>query len=248
MEISTPTNMPTLSLALEAAAQPILQKLKCHFFQYLKVFNDGSYSCITTQPQWDAFVLEWLKKNSEQPAVYSHIDSHTIDKNKYTFLWEPNLPKEPVMLAKEFDITNGFTFVERHADYYYMFAFAAPHAQSRALDTYFNSLNEMNAFIQHFKAEQQKLITDIDSIRHRFAANRQDRNLDKMLLSSTHTAPHITPQELTCIQELAKGQSYKEIGKVLGLSPRTVETYLNRVRQRFDLHHKKELIALLSCP
>lgn len=241
-------NHPTihLSTALKSVASPFLTTLGCNYFQYLKVFRNGSFSFVTTQPKWAEFTLDLLQKTNK-PAVYSHIDATTLDKNKFTFLWEPNLPEEPVRLAREFDIANGFTFVERHEDYYYMFAFAAPRVHSRAIDTYFNSLNEMNEFIQKFKYHQRKLINEIDRHCFHVPKARQDSNLEQMLLSSGNKSSlHLTAQELVCIQGLAKGQTYKEIAKALNISHRTVETYLNRVRDRFHLHHKKELIALLE--
>lgn len=236
-----------LSAALQSAAEPFLATLGCHYFQYLKVFRDGSFSYVTTQPHWDAFTYELLQ-NTNQPAVYSHIDGYTLDKNKFTFLWEPNLPKEPVGLAREFDITSGFTFVERYEDHYYMFGFGAPATNNRAIDRYFNSLNDMHDFLQKFKYQQRKLIADIDKRRFNVPKSRQDSNLDQMLWHSDKQAHHLTLQELACLKGLAKGLSYKDIAKSLQISPRTVETYLNRVRQRFNLHHKRELVALLYPP
>jgi DNA-binding CsgD family transcriptional regulator len=148
-------------------------------------------------------------------------------------------------LALEFNIANGFTFVERYEDYYYMFGFGAPVANKRTIDTYFNSLNSMHDFLQAFKHQQRKLITDMDKHRIKVPKSRQDCNLNKMLMNSNQRTGHLTPQELACIKGLAKGLSYKDIAKSLNLSPRTVETYLNRVRLRFDLHHKRELVELL---
>lgn len=231
-----------LSTALQQVSSPFLAKLGCHYFQYLKVYRDGSFSYVTTLPSWDEYITDLLHKTN-MPAVYSHIDGLTLDKDKFTFLWEPNLPETPVRLARDFDIANGFTLVERHTDFYYMFAFASPITHTRAIDTYFNSLNEMNAFLQQFKYHQCKLIKEIDQYRINVPKTRQDINLDKMLLRK---APHhLSTQELACIKGLAKGHSYKEIAKELGISHRTVETYLNRVKERYHLRHKHELISLL---
>jgi DNA-binding CsgD family transcriptional regulator len=232
------------SNALQSVASPFLSTLGCNYFQYLKVFRDGSFSFVSTQPTWAEFVLSLLEKTNK-PAVYSHIDTHTLDKNKFTFLWDPNLPEEPVRLAREFDIANGFTFVERHEDFYYMLAFATPRSHSKAIDTYFNSLNDMHEFIQKFKYHQRNLIVEMDKHRFNVPKARQDCNLEQMLLPQQQAPHHLSTQELACIQGLAKGQTYKEIAKSLNISHRTVETYLNRVRQRFNLHHKKDLIALL---
>lgn len=233
-----------LSAALKSVADPFLATIGCHYFQYLKVFSNGSFSFLTTQPKWNDFT-DNLLSNTNMPAVYSHIDGHTLDKNKFTFLWDPNLPKTPVGFAREFNITSGFTFVERYQDYYFMFGFGAPETNHRAIDNYFNSLNDMHDFLQRFKIEQHKLITDIDKNRYNVSKERQDCNLQQMLLGSNKAPNHLTTQELACIKGLAKGMSYKDIAKSLNISHRTVETYLNRVRLRLNLQRKRDLIALL---
>lgn len=231
-----------LSTALQQVTAPFLAKLGCHYFQYLKVYRDGSFSYVTTLPEWDEYITELLHKTN-MPAVYSHINGDMLEKNKFTFLWDPNLPETPVKLARDFNIANGFTLVERYQDFYYMFAFATPATHTRAIDTYFNSLNEMNEFLLKFKYHQHKLIKEIDHFRINVPKIRQDCNLDKMLLEK---APHhLSAQELACIKGLSHGHSYKEIAKQLGISHRTVETYLNRVRERYHLRHKHELISLL---
>lgn len=105
-----------LSLALKEITAPFLATLDCHFFQYLKVVRDGSFAYVTTEPYWDDFTSH-LITHTDKPAVCSHINGHTLDKNKFTFLWGPNLPQEPVSLAREFNIANGLTFVERAATF-----------------------------------------------------------------------------------------------------------------------------------
>ncbi|MGD9592721.1 MAG: helix-turn-helix transcriptional regulator [Candidatus Berkiella sp.] len=233
-----------LHTALKEKTQPLLAKLGCNYFQYLKVFADGSFSFNTTKPTWNAFVSDYLKKINK-PAVYSHIDAHTLDKNKYIFLWDPNLPSEPVKLARGFDIAHGLTFVERQSDHYYMIGFGASAANHHALDNYFNHFNEMDQFIQEFKANQ-KLIKALDNERYVVPSSRQDANLNSMLLPEQNRREYLTPQERLCLSLLAKGLSYKEIALKLKISPRTVETYLNRVRLRFNLRYKKDLITLSS--
>ncbi len=243
---------PSLNFSadLKNLTQGLLAKLGCNYFQYLKVFKDGSYSFVTNQPDWSCFALEYLNR-TDKPAVYSHIDATTLDKDTYIFLWEPNLPKEPVSLARQFNIAHGMTFVERHPDFYYMIGFGAPSEHHRAIDNYFNSLSEMKCFIQEFKDNHKQLISNIDKCRIVVPKNRQDANLDKMLYpkNSSHASNcqrHLTAQELMCIQGLAKGKTYKEIAQSMAVSPRTVETYLNRVRLRYNLRYKRELIKLLN--
>ena len=57
---------------------------------------------------------------------------------------------------------------------------------------------------------------------------------------------HITTQELNCIRLLTQGQSYKETAKTLSLSPRTIETYLQRIKLRTGFNNIDKIIEALS--
>ncbi|MFI4956163.1 MAG: LuxR C-terminal-related transcriptional regulator [Gammaproteobacteria bacterium] len=52
----------------------------------------------------------------------------------------------------------------------------------------------------------------------------------------------LTPQQTACLKELALGSSIKQIAKILGLSPRTVEHYLNAIKIKLNCKSRSELI------
>lgn len=247
--------MLTLSSTIEDLAQPIFEKYHFNYFQYLRVHHDGSFSLLSNQAKWLEFVLEFLHKSNE-PMVYSHIaQKEILSTQSYYFLWEPNLPEKPVRLAREFNIANGLTFVERFATYYDMIAFAAPVNNIHTVDIYLNYIQQLQTFIQDFKHNQKALIEKIDQHRFYPSAIQQDVNLKKMLLPQLEKPKkinvffneqqnYLTIQEYICLSHLAKGKTYKWIAQEMGVSARTVETYINRIKSRLHIHSKKELILL----
>jgi DNA-binding CsgD family transcriptional regulator len=54
---------------------------------------------------------------------------------------------------------------------------------------------------------------------------------------------HLSEREQICASLLCQGLTVKLIAKKLGISFRTVETYLERVKEKLDCHNKAELIA-----
>ena len=56
---------------------------------------------------------------------------------------------------------------------------------------------------------------------------------------------YITAQELACLRLFVKGMSYKYIALILGISHRTVETYLQRVKQRTKCSSRTELEQII---
>lgn len=59
-------------------------------------------------------------------------------------------------------------------------------------------------------------------------------------------AAHITHRERECLTYVAKGFTLKMIAKELGLSPRTVESYLRNFKERIGIKTKCELIMLMN--
>ncbi|HET9849868.1 MAG TPA: helix-turn-helix transcriptional regulator [Candidatus Dormibacteraeota bacterium] len=53
-----------------------------------------------------------------------------------------------------------------------------------------------------------------------------------------------SPRQVEILTLLAKGLSDKEIGRRLGISPRTVETHLGQLYDRSGLHSRAGLVAL----
>lgn len=56
----------------------------------------------------------------------------------------------------------------------------------------------------------------------------------------------LTKRELSCLEQLARGKSYRQIGLALSLSPRTVEHCIERVKDKFGLRTKFQLIDAVS--
>ena len=54
---------------------------------------------------------------------------------------------------------------------------------------------------------------------------------------------HISKQQQRCLFFLSEGMTMKEIGWELNISPRTVEFYLNLVKNKTGLRRRSELIG-----
>jgi len=70
----------------------------------------------------------------------------------------------------------------------------------------------------------------------------------KMVVESTHGKAHLlerlTTRELEIFMMLAKGQSVKEIARILYLSSNTVRNHQNSIMNKLDTHNKAELVHI----
>lgn len=239
---------------IAAIANPILKKFDFNYFQYLTVYKDGSTSFTCNNSQYVEFVLNYALTQRNKQLVFSQPpQGEKLNDSRYYFLWETSLPREPIQMANEFGIYNGMTFVERFEDRYNMVAFASPHSAPVAVNTYLNHLDELEKFIRHFEYNHQNLITDITSQTLALTTAQKDNHIDAVLLKQrdkriavtfAQRQSYVTPREYHTLKLLAKGHTYKSIAILLNISPRTVESYINRIKGKFDIHQKSELIAL----
>ncbi|MET9965018.1 helix-turn-helix transcriptional regulator [Streptomyces sp. NPDC006356] len=58
------------------------------------------------------------------------------------------------------------------------------------------------------------------------------------------TTPSLTPRELETLRHIAAGRTYCQTARHMGLSQHTVDTYLRRIRAKFDVNTTAELTRL----
>jgi DNA-binding NarL/FixJ family response regulator len=55
--------------------------------------------------------------------------------------------------------------------------------------------------------------------------------------------PRLSARELDVVRQVVEGHSNDEVGAMLGIGARTVETHLRRIFERFDIASRTELVA-----
>lgn len=53
----------------------------------------------------------------------------------------------------------------------------------------------------------------------------------------------LTPRQIACLREVALGCTYKQVGRKLGLTEKTVEHYMRAVKARLNIYTRAELIS-----
>lgn len=56
------------------------------------------------------------------------------------------------------------------------------------------------------------------------------------------TSPPLSPREREVIRHIAAGKTGKEIARIIGLSPRTVDTYRERLMEKLQLHSVADVV------
>lgn len=249
-----PSTHPTITLStpIKEYSNLFLKNYNLNYFQIIRVNQNGSTSILSTQPQYIQHCFSYSTKINV-PFIYSCLKKEILNPALYYFLCESNLPTLPISIARGFNLCNGLTFVERHPTHYYMYTFAAPSTHHGILDFYINNIECLQHFIQNFKEEQKDLLTTLEKNPIILPTLQVDTNLKSMLLNNNYKISvkfrnyesYITAREYQCLQKLKMGYPIKKTGYLLNLSPRTVEEYLVRIKNRTGCSRKQDLIQLI---
>jgi hypothetical protein len=247
MSLTINNSHPTFTLETKVSeiCKPFFDQYNFNYFQYARLFSDGSIACLLS----DASLFKHLM--DLDLTSFSSVKPQ----QSYWFLWDEELPEFPVKLAKEaHNLHHGLTLLRRKKTHYDMIAVAMPIYLGNSASFYLNHLKIIESFICDFETKHQELLDLVFNNCIELPKKNWDPNLKKIILPSNSIFipkinNHITMQELSCLRLLAKGLSYKEIGQTLSISPRSVETYLHRLKDRTQYKTKLDLhYLLLICP
>lgn len=227
---------------VQSATDAYLKQFGIHFFQYLRCYYDGAFSLLCNE----LGLVRLFGQFDNAPLIYSSYEESIKHKQQFYFFWDESLPDLPVTLGRQkFNLYHGITIVRRDKNHYDMIAFAldTPHVNPHGF--YMTILPQLEWFISQFEKNQAVEINFIEKNRIYLPPIHQDTNCKNLCFNSGRidfdlmgNTTYVTLQELNCIKALAKGYTYKEVAKFLNISPKTLETYLNRVKIRTGLNYR----------
>ena len=229
-------------------ADPFLQQHGLNYFQYASVFQDDTTTALATHPD---FIQARFRR---ERRILSHIDTTQIDQHAYIFLWNDCLPKDDTDMAREFGIDNGLCFIERFPDHYNLIAFGTPLGRSHANSYYLNNLSKLWGFAKQFTAQASPFLDVAYAKRMAVPEQNNDVNRHQLFLERQHAMTafyngihvSLSAMEYKCLELVARSMTMKGSAELLGISARTVETYLNRVKSKAGLATKQDLVVFFT--
>jgi len=227
------------------ASNAFLNSHGLNYFQYLRCYKDGSISFLLSDP---SLFLRFI--HLDAPVIFSSCQKGQSQLQSYWFSWDEELPREPVTLAREYhSLHHGLTLVKRYRDYYDMIAVAMPQDCPNPSSYYMNRMQVIEQFMTGFSIHASDLFESMRQHSVFLPEINRDVNYKSMCIETEKPYSfgdvYITPQEWKCLTLKLQGKSYKEIANVYQLSPRTVETYLNRIKARSGVSSKVKLQELM---
>ncbi len=168
-------------------------------------------------------------------------------------------------LHHEYDIWHGFNITYRKKEYCELFCFAFSKNSDDKSQFFLQNSPLLTKFCDYFRVKAIDLIDDCNKSKLALYADKFDlyymeemnRDINQFLKKINNENSlyltnkkgdlvHLTPRELDCISIFMKNRTMKEIGKILDLSPRTVENHIGNIKQKLEVNYKSQLIDIFS--
>jgi DNA-binding NarL/FixJ family response regulator len=224
---------------------------------YTRIYPDGTVLNLPSDASWVEFYLTRLHTGCYQ-------NSDLVDQF-FTYsgigLWTLN-PKNPAWQdAKHyFGYSSGISISNDHSDYREVIVFYSNKDPQKMNHFYMNHIDALKKMKQYFLSRSETLIQKAEEerqvLRHKiFLPLEFDCFLPKpdnasfksetmvLMHKKTGLPVKLPPQREKCFVYLLQGNSIKKIAKFMQLSPRTVECYINILRQELGCHSVKDVIV-----
>lgn len=216
---------------------PFLHLRRISFFQFKRIYRDGSLVILANRPD---FFKDILEKDFVEPAPY--LPFYTPQSSIY--FWDESLSKSHLaFISEKQGVFHGLTIISRRKLFYDCITFAMSERLPSPTAYYFQILKDLQRFAELFPTLARSLIEKAGEKPVKVAAISQKLNCKNFFLPKRSVRfrlgkgvnDYITTYEALCAQLFQEGKSYKEIGSVLSMAPSTVETHLKRFKARTGL-------------
>lgn len=239
-----------------------LTRLGITSFNYVRTYDDGSQVNLSNIPAW----LEHFYDNE-----FYRIGAFERHPKKYQSgyaLW-PQLSGQKIFFDARtyFNIDNGITIIEKQIDSCDFYYFGTTVNNVGIINVYLNNIDLLKRFILYFKDRANSIIKQANDNRiilpDHFEQHESPLETEKYIidefkkdflnetiiktlrLTGELEGEFLTNKQLACIINLMEGKTAKEIAKILGVSYRTVEGHITKLKIKFNCRTKNDLIAKL---
>lgn len=244
-----------------------LTKLNISYFSHVHIDTAGKFSAASNHPD---FHIHYIKNKYHDSDIHV-LQNDTFD--KYV-LWDAldctGKSQQMNEDAEMFGINHTFTIINKSlqgSDYYHFSTLVNDHYMNQI---YLSNLDLLNNFINYFNENVSQSLKLKDAYDFKYDINKKSsgftfvRNQDIVKLNQIKNRIHfnqenkkiltnvnynelyekLSSQQKYCLYYTLQGKTIKEIAKLMSLSPRTVEHYINIIKTKFNCDNKRDLFGM----
>ena len=240
------TNHPTFTTSkeVEEIIKP-LKQLGIVFFDYTRNDNDQGHVCLMTHPHVFKHYLDkkyYKIGNMEgQPSKY-----------KSQILLMDTLPKQHIYddLLRSRNIDHGLQIIKVDENSCEFFCFATTKENDPIANIYLNKIDIFNKFTLYFKDHAAPLIREVERKKIYYPFHNEELNIfyddqQNYDINTFFQPVKLSKRQVQIAKELLNGKTAQAISQKLNLSQRTVEDYIELIKDKVQSRNRSELIIKL---
>ncbi len=231
--------------AISELCLPLFQTYQINMFVYVKYYLDGSCIMLSNNEDWMQY---HLAKGYPVPAP---IPKNLLEKKEAFNIISGDgvFQQAKYDLIQKYNSDQAVDFIIKGENYYEVICFSFPVGYTNPINTIINNLDAFRQFVTVFKAQAMHLLRHAEN--HKIVLPAHMKGIDCKASDSSKTSHNtlfelegtpLTKREQHVLYHVVKGKSAKEVGEVLKLSSRTIESYLEQIKNKMDVNTKSMLI------
>lgn len=217
-----------------------LKQLKLDHFNYIHKDHCGKVTYLCNNVNW---IKHYLKKSYPQIGAFEQ--KVELSQQKY-ILWNGLDHKDPILIdSKEIlGVEFGITLIKHEQDGFGFYNLGSKSSDSSIINHYVNNLDKYENFILEFQKKADAIIDSAKKLKLCANPNRQLHAYKNQGYQFGNL--YLTTKEVQCIRYLILGKTAEEIGIILNLSKRTVETHTLNIKRKMNCFNQFRLGYLLG--
>jgi DNA-binding CsgD family transcriptional regulator len=251
---------------IKPLCEPLDRVFGIPLFGYRKFFPDGTCFNTSSNVELTKFVQE--KFSNKMLPNYEEEAKSGLQRERYFVLrvGEPS-PQDLFLSALyDYDVWNTLSLYRKDGECLEGFYFTSTRKNYKIVEEYINNIGLFERFSYYFREKFSDILSaeDIKKVSLPTVSASIFEDCNKLALEKeksfhdfiAHTFPQklslningkevpLSSQEFKCLAWLSRGKTAKEAARMMGLSPRTVESYMDNVRFKTKIDSRSKLIDL----
>lgn len=274
MDLSLDHPLFNIEKPLAKICKPLISHTPFDYFCYERFYHDGNYLafCLDSEYCYEIFknrLLPDLSELQKNNSHYIYLSPELFLPNQDLYRMMFSKVAENISMSTQYNIRHRLCITFNTPQYVEVFAFGLT-KNNCAIKTadiigiFINHIDLLEKFCVYFREKSKSLIeqnkhaaikfdnelhaNDFENLDFKdsdsYKSFLKEIKLDKYSLQGKYTQSMLSSREFECLLLSVKDKTAKQIGRLLSLSPRTVEDYLSNIKNKLGCKSKFELIDL----
>ena len=244
---------------VDALCEPLFSNFGITHFGCIRILENGQVLRIANNVAWTRTYFQYEFYNDLDIYNMKHV---LQNEQRFVFLTGDPHNEHCKMLCSDFNMWNFMLIYERFPTYGDFWFFGTNRNNLQIINFYINNINVLQHFILYFKnktfnlfdiSNPSKLIST--KIRPLEEKAKEESHVNEFIkeisynrhyLTGKYNGKFLSTREAECLFYTSQGRTMKEIAEHVHLSPRTIETYMNNIKNKMGCRTKGELISIFS--